>query len=375
MEVLKQIGWIEVIAIVFSISFLIQLFYYLFFFARLAFYKNKNVSVVKEPVSVVICAKNEASNLQEFLPLILEQDYPEFEVVVVNDCSDDNSFYVLHDFAEKYPHLKIVNLLENVNFFSGKKFPLSIGIKSAKYPNLLLTDADCKPMSNKWIESMIGNFIPNVELVLGYGSYEKKKGLLNKLIRFDTFYVALQYMSFALAKQPYMGVGRNLAYKKFLFIENKGFTSHYKVQSGDDDLFVNKVANKRNTKVSISPDSFTLSEPCKTFEHWITQKKRHFSSSKLYRGKHKFLLGLLSLSQFIFFVTFFILLSLNFMLIPLVSIFVLRLILQIFIFKNCMKKLNEKDLLLTSPLFEIFFLIFNPIIYFSNTFFKSKTWK
>ncbi|MFA6924265.1 MAG: glycosyltransferase [Bacteroidales bacterium] len=371
----EQLRWIEVIAIIFIFSFAVQLFYYLFFFARLVFYKPKQISSSKEPVSVVICAKNEADNLQENLPLILQQDYPQYEVVVVNDCSDDHTEFILHDFAKKYSHLKIINLLENVNFFSGKKFPLSIGIKSAKYNNLLLTDADCKPISKNWINSIAENFLENTSIVLGYGAYKKKKGILNKLIRYDTFFVALQYLSYALAKIPYMGVGRNLAYKKELFIENKGFTSHYKIQSGDDDLFINNVANKYNTRISVNRDSHILSEPCNTFSSWIIQKKRHLSSGNLYKFKHKFLLGMFIFTQFLFFMSFIALISLNFQVIALVLIFLLRFIIQILVFKNCMKKLNEKDLLLISPLFEIFFILFNPIIYISNRFYKIYAWK
>ncbi|MDD5569604.1 MAG: glycosyltransferase [Bacteroidales bacterium] len=373
--IFEQIGWIEIIAIIFIFSFAIQLFYYLFFFARLAFYKPKQTSSSKEPVSVVICARNEADNLQENLPLILQQEYPQYEVVVVNDCSDDHTEFVLHDFAKKYSHLKIINLLKNVNFFSGKKFPLSIGIKSATYNNLLLTDADCKPNSKNWIKSIAENFLEKTDIVLGYGAYEKKKGLLNKLIRYDTFFIALQYLSFALAKVPYMGVGRNLAYKKDLFIGNKGFTSHYNVQSGDDDLFINNVANKNNTGISVNSDSHILSGPCNTFSGWIVQKKRHLSSGSLYKFKHKFLLGMFILTQFLFFMTFIALIFLSFQVITLIFVILLRLVIQLLIFKNCMKKLNEKDLLLISPLFEIFFIIFNPIIYISNKFYKIHAWK
>lgn len=258
-------------------AILIQLFYYWGIFSRLAFYKFKNQARKTQAVSVVICAKNEYHNLKENLPIILEQEYPDFEVIVVNDVSDDETYYLLKVLSDKYPHLKIVNFVDNVNFFSGKKFPLTIGIKSAKNDIILLTDADCKPHSMKWIEQMQEQFHSGTEIVLGYGKYKEEPSFLNKIIRFDTLQIAIQYLSMALAGKAYMGVGRNLAYRKNLFYRQNGFINHYKVKSGDDDLFVNAAASDKNTKIMISSDSHTISTAKKHFSYMDYSEKKTFN--------------------------------------------------------------------------------------------------
>ncbi|MBP9932883.1 MAG: glycosyltransferase, partial [Chitinophagaceae bacterium] len=191
---------------------LIQLFYYLFFFARLAFYR-KDETVPADtpfPVSLIICAFNEEANLKKNLPLWLSQQYhkngrPFYEVIVVNDNSEDDSFYLLNQMKEKYPHLHVVHLTQEAKLIPGKKFPLSMGIKSARFEHLLLTDADCEPAGEQWLSRMARGFEGNKTVVLGYSPYIKYPGWLNKKIRFETLLTAIQYLSYALARIPYMG--------------------------------------------------------------------------------------------------------------------------------------------------------------------------
>ncbi len=358
---------------------LIQLFYHWYYFARILWKKSfDNNSKADLPVSVIICAKNEYSNLKNNLPEILEQDYPDFEVIVVNDFSHDDSYFLLKEFEKKYKNFNVVHLRENVNFFEGKKLALAVGIKSAKYEHLLLTDADCRPNSKLWIEKMAENFSDKTEIVLGYGGYLTKSGFLNKLIRFDTLTIAIQYMGLALANKPYMGVGRNLSYKKSLFFKSGGFTSHYKIKSGDDDLFINQVAGKNNSAVAIHPDSFTFSEPKRNFSAWFRQKKRHMSTGKYYKSAHKYRLGMLSLSGGLFYLTTIILLLisnqlLTFLLVGLV--FFIRTSSMLILFYYCGKKFNEPKLFLYSPMFDIIMVILNPVFALSNLFYKKNKWK
>jgi len=294
---------------VFAAGLLIQLLFYWVFFSRLAFYRRRDKTQSAPPVSVIISARNEYLNLQQFLPSILEQDYPEYEVVVVNDASDDDTNELLQDISRKYSHLKVIQFARNLNFFTGKKFPLSLGIKSAAHDVLVFTDADCRPRDNQWISRMASHYDDKTEIVLGYGAYEKKKGILNTLIRYDTFHVAVQYLSFSLMGLTYMGVGRNLSYRKSLFYRLKGFTSHYKIASGDDDLFINRAANRKNATIEISPESHTISVPEKRWRRYIRQKKRHLTTAKYYKWKFKILLTAYSVSQFFVWLLFFVLLN------------------------------------------------------------------
>lgn len=361
------IHWREYVFTAFCVVILIQLFYYAAIFSRLAFYKSvPKLHNQQQPVSVVICARDEADNIVKNLPGVLVQNYPtSHEVILVNHNSTDDTKYLIDELRKTFKNLIPVSLTQDAMMISGKKFPLSMGIKSSKYETLLLTDADCVPASENWIQLMQDGYLPDTEIVLGYGAYNKTKSLLNKIIRFETFHSALQYLSYALIGMPYMGVGRNLSYKKDVFFRNKGFSSINFIPGGDDDLFINKVATKSNTAIVIDAEAHTLSEAKKTWGEWIKQKTRHYSTAKYYQRKHKLLLGLYSATQFLTYPFFIVALFFNWWLA--LIFFGTRLIVQAFIYFKTMKKLNESDLFPMFLLFElwmcIYYVIFLPALF------------
>ncbi len=368
--------WPLAIFIFFCTLVLIRVFYFSFFFARLAFYKpTEKTNNRTNAVSVIICARDEAANLAKNLPGILVQEYNStHEVIVVDDNSYDETKYLLEEIKKEFRQLHVVELTQEAKMIPGKKFPLSIGIKTAKHEIVLLSDADCVPASEHWINSMQSIYDDDTEIVLGYGPYHKKVGLLNKLIRWETFHSALQYMSYALAGSTYMGVGRNLSYKKTIFYRHKGFSAHNNIPGGDDDLFINMAATNKNVKINIDAESFTLSTPAETFRQWKKQKNRHYTTSKYYKPLHKFLLGLYALSQFLFYPVFVlacIFYNWKFSLIGLALV----LILQTVVYAKTMKKLGEKDLFPLFIFFEIW-MFFYYIIFAPSLLKKPKpTWK
>lgn len=354
----------------------IQLCYYWLIYSRVAFFKQKNeFARTDQPVSVIVCARDEYYNLQENLPKLLQQDYPAFEVVVVNHGSEDDTQYLLRDMAIEYPNLKIVNVPQDLNFFTGKKFPLSIGIKSASNEILLFTDADCVPSGNQWVRKMAANFTGNTEIVLGYGAYAKQRGLLNMLIRFDTLRIAMNYLGFAKAGIAYMGVGRNMAYRKSLFYRQNGFISHYRIPSGDDDLFVNKAATSTNTRIEIRQDTHTFSKPKKHFSEWMRQKRRHLVTGNLYKPMHKIMLGGFASTQTLFWGLTILLFVLWYLPIIVASLFALRLFSQLIVVRMSMKKLGEKGFLLLVPFLELFLMFVSPLLALANWFSKPLKWR
>ena len=358
--------WHDIIFITFCVITFIQIFYYLFFFLRLNLYKpTPKTSSQTHPVSVIICARDEADNLSQNLPGSLVQQYQTtHEVIVVDDNSFDDSKYLLEEFQKTFKQLHVVELKQEAKLITGKKFPLSIGIKTAKHEIVLLTDADCVPASEFWIDKMQETYDDGTEIVLGYGAYHKKRGLLNKLLRWETFHTALQYFSYALAGVPYMGVGRNLSYKKSIFFRHKGFSAHNKIPSGDDDLFINMAATKRNTKINIDAATFTLSKPASTWGQWIKQKTRHYSTGRYYKPLHKFLLGFYSFTHFLFFpllIASLLFFSWQWALV----VFCIRFITQAVIFYPAMKKLGEKDLYPFFVFFDIWMFFYYLVFAFA----------
>ena len=325
------------------------------------------------PVSVIVVARNEISNLEANLEYWLNQDYPDFEIIVVNNGSWDRSQEYLESMAEIHSRLKVVKIVEQERYPKGKKFGLTLGIKAAKNDWLLLTDSDCRPGKN-WIKRMSSGFKPDKSICLGYSPYTKKNGLVNFLIRFDTFYTAIQYFGFALAGKPYMGVGRNLAYTRNTFFKVKGFASHNHIVAGDDDLFINETATAANTSVCIHPESFVESTPKNTFDDWIKQKKRHLGVGKYYKSEDKRRLMGLHASNTLFFIALAIALFVTIPLAPLpyfwipVGFYGLRLVLQYLVYGFAMKRLKETSLLYVLPLMDFFFLFFYPLMGFIASF-------
>lgn len=358
------------IAIVF-----IQLFYYLGIFGKFAFAKPQDVTPKNIPVSVIVCAKNEEENVKKFIPLLAEQNYPDFEIVLIDDASSDETLEVFEEFESKYPNIRLVKV-ENNEAWGNKKYALTLGIKAAKKDYLLFTDADCYPTSKEWITTMVSQFSTEKTIVLGYGGYEKiERSLLNKIIRFETVLTAVQYFSWAKAGLPYMGVGRNLAYKKEEFFNVNGFIDHIQVRSGDDDLFINQAANKLNTTISYSPESFTYSKPKESFKDWFTQKRRHVSTAQYYKFFDKFQLGVFFLSQLFFFLSVIILLAFQFQWITVVAILATRYTVVWTVIGFSAGKLKENDIKIWFPILEIMLIIAQINIFITNIFSKPVYWK
>lgn len=356
----------QLLTLVYAGCFIIQLIYWSIIYPKFLFYKPVRSRIKRFPVSVIICARNEEENLRTNLPLILEQDYPEYEVIVVNDASGDGTEDLLYDLQRQYSHLHTTFIRESDHIREGKKLALTVGIKAAKHDRLLLTDADCSPASNKWIYLMQQNFTGTSKIVLGYGGYRRGKGLVNLVSRYEAFFIALQYLSMSLAGHPYMGTGRNLAYRRKLFFENRGFATHYDLASGDDDLYINEVARKSNTSIEIQPESFTWSDTKKSWKDWYYQKKRHLTTGPRYRFSTKLVVGLELMSRMLFYPAFIFLLAFQILIPYVLGLFVFRMLLTSVIIKLAMGRLNEKYLLLPSPLLDFALPWAHLIMVFSN---------
>jgi cellulose synthase/poly-beta-1,6-N-acetylglucosamine synthase-like glycosyltransferase len=371
-----HVGMPEILCIAGGAGFVLLVLNYCLNYLPVSLFKQTRLPAKSTlpPVSLIICAKNEEENLLKFLPRILQQKYHEYEVIVVNDCSWDNTEGVIDELAKTYPHLRKANIKEDAYYKHGKKFAMLVGIKAAKYNHLLFTDADCYPASDQWLNEMTSGFSEEKEIVLGYGAYEKQKGLLNKLIRFDAFIIAVQYFSATLKRKSYMGVGRNLAYTKELFFEQKGFSKHYHINSGDDDLFVNQASTSSNVNVCIDKNAITYSQPEQTFKQWNIQKVRHLTTSPLYSASTKLKIGFNYFSQYFFYAgllaQFF---SIKTLLIIPILLF-LKIITQVLVLNKAAKNLNEKDLLAGSWFYELVLLFIYPIFHVSKFFYKPNTW-
>lgn len=354
----------------------VQFIYVVFIFGRLASHKitkEKNGNDTP-PLSLIMAARNEGENLFNFLPFLLEQDYPNFEVIVVNHQSTDESKYILDAYKQQYAHLKIIEIERSKHLKYGKKLPLTLGIKAAKNEHLIFTDADCKPNSNQWLRSMAARFSEKKQIVLGYGPVHQRKGFANRLMRFDTAWIGMSYLSMAKARMPYMGIGRNLAYTKTTFESVSGFKSHYSLASGDDDLFIQEAAKKRNYTINIDPESYCYSKPPKTLKKWMRQKARHFTTSSRYKVIKKVMLGIYPISLLFMLFSFVSLCFVYEYLWIVLAIFIFLLTLKWIILGMAFRKIKENSFVTWLPLWDIFYAIWTPIMFYTVSKTETDKW-
>ena len=343
------------------LSTITQLWFWGVCFHKVANYSPPNLPAQADeelpPASIIICARNEEDNLRRNLPLFLQQDYPTYEVIVVDDNSTDKTAEVVLEFQKKFSTLRLLTVRNKTS--PGKKAALSLGIKQASFERLFLSDTDCRPVSRQWLRVMSRSLTGSTGIVLGYGPYLKRDGWLNRFIRFEAFYTAIQYLSFALAGHPYMGVGRNLAYHRSIFWQAKGFERHAHLTSGDDDLLVNQMAHAGNTTINLFPETRIYSDPATSWRGYYNQKRRHLSVGSHYRWQHQFALGALALSHFAFYALTILLL----ILLPdwwyiLTLNYLVRIGVVLQVYQGAGKHLGEQDLLPLLPLLDVLYLVY-----------------
>lgn len=359
------------VALIAGVSLTVSIIYSTVWLIKILGYSPK--SKRHYPVSVIVCAHNELDNLKKLIPVLLNQKHENFEVIIVDDRSDDGTYDFL--LASETDQLKFVRVDQVHDHINAKKYALTLGIKAANHDIILLTDADCLPASNQWILEMTGRFKKGIEYVIGISPYEKAKGFLNAFIQYETQYTAINYVGFALAGNPYMGVGRNLAYRKSSFLDQKGFSKIQHITGGDDDLLINDRANSANTEVILGADALTYSIPKTTWKDYVQQKIRHWSVGKHYRFKDKFLLGLQNLSNLIFWLSLTILaVQTNDYLIP-AGMLLFRMIFMVILTYVTSKKFGFRMNIWLVPVMDIFYVVYASIFGIIALLTKKVKWK
>lgn len=385
--VVLQLDLVSIILLaVFSLCFLIQMIYYLVFIAK-PFYYLKKINTEKivlgnaqPPVSIIICSKNESQNLSRFLPSVLEQNYPQYEVIVVNDGSTDESAGVLGELEKQYKHLYSTYIPEEAKYLSRKKLAATVGIKAAKYDIILFTEASCEPVSKEWISRMCGHFSGEKSIVLGFSPMVKSSGFKMKFAAYDLFFDGLRYLSLALANHPYRGVGRNMAYKKSHFFEQKGFSRFMHLQAGEDDLFINQIAKRENTSVEIRPESLT-STHLDNFNVWEEMRLCQSATESHYRPGAVLFWKIETFSRIIFWLLTWALIIYGFpsLFLPIFAsvLFLIRLLVQLLVINKISQKMKTERFYYTLPLFDFCQPLFDLYIYICHLMRgrKDYTWK
>lgn len=365
----------EVVFIVFLGAACIQTIYWLLFAGLILRHKNPFSESVQLPgVSIIVCAYNELENLKKLLPALYSQNHPDYEIVVVNDRSTDGTYEYLLDQSTQNEKLKLVHIDRTPAHVNAKKYALTLGIKVAKHEQLVFTDADCQPATGEWVSKLASGFNAKNQFVLGYSQFRAEPGFVNSFSRFETQMTGMLCHSFALAGNPYMGVGRNLGYKKSMFLQNNGFNQFQQVVGGDDDLLVNQYANKSNTEVCLGQDALVWSYSKDTIFDYFRQKLRHISVSKYYKRKDKLLLGMYSTSHLLFWIAFVILAASMYFPEIVFGVLIIRLILNSLIVNSISKKFGERIVIWTVPMMDFLYSVYLLIMGFAALSTKKVRW-
>lgn len=350
--------------------------YYIGGFLRLLLYKSKRLPLTNLPVSVVVYAKNDSVSLLQTIPEIMSQEYENFEVVVVDDHSCDNTAATMEELLKRYSNLKFVDMSSSVTNIKGRKYPLSIAIKVCSNEHILFTHADCIPASKYWLQRMTTRFTNKKHIVLGYTKHAPGKGLFNLLIHYDSFHTAMQYFSYAIAHNPILGIDKNLAYTKNLFLKNQGFSAHYHMRFGEDDLFINKVATKTNCAVEFSANAQMTSTTTISPAAWLLNKKARYTTRPFYKGKDKLILNYYELLNPLFYLSFAFAIGISWnnllWLLVAIGIFTVKTIVMYIIFGLAAKKINEKGIIPYILIGDLIFSFLNPTLYIGSKFLKNK---
>lgn len=350
---------------VFLFSVIVQYGYIFRIFSCFFFPAEKYSIDNRKPVSIIICARNEAGNLKRNLPAILAQRYmnesgnPLFEVIVVNDGSEDLTEQVLAEISRQYAHLSYITIPADAEKkLPGKKAALREAVKVARHDLLLMTDADCTPAGEHWLEHLAAPLHQGKSIAAGYGKFRQEPGWLNAFIRWETMHTFLQYSGYAKAGRPYMAVGRNIACTRGALMMAQQSEAWAKLPSGDDDLLINTAGTRDNVAIVSDPQAFTISDAKQTYADWVAQKQRHFSTGKYYRPINRLLVGGYAVVHALTWLLFFLLLIIGDTETVLIAM-ALRCAAVWVMWYEAAKQTKERGLTLLFPLMDIGWMIYN----------------
>ncbi|WP_299108700.1 glycosyltransferase [uncultured Tenacibaculum sp.] len=345
--------------------FAVQIIYHLYFLA-FCFSKEKvSNAPANKPISIIVYTKNNDAELKKNLIKILNQNYPNFEVVVVNNASFDDTTFTLEDLQKEYTYLKVVNVENTEAFWGNKKYALTLGVKAATHEHLVFTEVNSRPISDNWLATMASKFSDTKDIVIGYTKFHTSKlSFLGLLVRFEHLLKHVVSLSFAKYGSPYYTSEQNFAYKKSSFFAVKGYINHLKINAKHSDLFVKEAGTKKNTVITTIPNSFVSSELPSSFLSWFKTLELETFNSKYYKFKHRFLLNILFFSKIVFYGVSTTLLFLNWQFsLPFILVYLLF---RFIVVGKSSIKLKEKNLIYFLPLLEAFLLLLQISIFIKN---------
>lgn len=352
--------------------FIVLLIYYLGIFAGSIFSKPHETNAKRIPVSVIVYAKNNSDELRSLLPVLLNQNYHQFELVLVNNASTDDTLHLIKEYALMYPNIRIVDVVNNETFWGNKKYAVTLAIKASKYEYLVCIDADKKIHSNNWLVQLTSHFTLNKTIILGSFFYSKQKGFFNKYQRFFHTMQQIQSVAWTKISQPYSLNLQQIAFKKEDFYTVNGFISHMQKPLFMNEYLVNDASTSKNTTICEHPDAMIETEALNKTD-FKTFKNQQIQLLSNFKGSAAFKIKLFNLFQFLFFVIVIAsFITIEYWYVTL-AIVLLRYLIIWILFAKASKKFRYNDLAFYFPLFDLFYIFMQIQLFLGNLFKKSTT--
>lgn len=285
--------------------FLVQVIIYLFVYGRLRNYPNpsKGIDVSQTGISVIIpLYDSDVTFMNERLPIFLSQTHKLYQVVVVDVTGDP-------EIAEQLNLMKLGwgEKLSSTRIHADKtlristKMALNVGIKAARYDNVVFSLPECSPRSERWAEMMARGFAGGHDVVLGYASIVPERGLASKLIRCANMALSTRWLSFAVRHKAYRGTLCNLGITKKMYFGARGF-NYLNLNMGEDDLFVMALANRHNTVATMGGSATINQKTWGGLSWWLPRRVKLSYPYRFYPKRVKWGTGLELWSRALFFV-------------------------------------------------------------------------
>ena len=232
--------------------FIIQMYFLLGVYLKLAWHKKENFNPAPHQVTIMLSLRNEEERIREMMTKFTELPFEDYQVMVINEVSEDNTLEILNVLAETNPRIKVTSLSQETRFM--EKQAINIGLKGAQSPWIVQLPPTTGSISQEWLTKLTGLLDKDTDAVIGYTNVERNKGFRNLLCRMERFHQFMLSGSWILAGMPFVFSENNVLFNKSMYFDTLGFRQKLNRNFANLELIFNENFKPNRIKVSTHAD-------------------------------------------------------------------------------------------------------------------------